>query len=204
LLIADEVQTGLGRCGTMFACDAERVVPDIMTLAKGLSGGVIPIGAYIARPDVWNAAYAHAPLLHTSTFGGNELACAAALAALAVLEEEELITKARIRGEQLLDGLRELKSDFPEVIAQARGRGLLCGIELRHEGYGGAIVPEMLKRGVTIAWTLNAQRVIRLEPPLIVSEEEVARALMALRESIAVAREKLGSLAWEGDAIAVR
>ena len=91
LLIADEVQTGLGRCGTMFACEPKDVVPDVLTLAKGLSGGVMPVGAYVAKPAVWNAAYAAAPLLHTSTFGGNELACAAALAALRVLEEEDLV-----------------------------------------------------------------------------------------------------------------
>ena len=90
LLVADEVQTGLGRCGALFACDLDGVVPDVMTLAKGLSGGVMPIGASIARPVVWNAAYAKAPLLHTSTFGGNELACAAALAALDVLVDEDL------------------------------------------------------------------------------------------------------------------
>ncbi len=90
VFIADEVQTGFGRCGALFACDLEGVVPDVMTLAKGLSGGVMPIGAYVARPPVWNAAYAKAPLLHTSTFGGNPLACAAALAALDVLVEDEL------------------------------------------------------------------------------------------------------------------
>ena len=73
LLVADEVQTGLGRCGAMFACEFDGVVPDVMTLAKGLSGGVIPIGAVVARPAAWNAAYGKAPLLHTSTFGGGEL-----------------------------------------------------------------------------------------------------------------------------------
>lgn len=194
LLIADEVQTGLGRCGALFACDLERVVPDVMTLAKGLSGGVVPIAATIARPACWNAAYAKAPLLHTSSFGGGELACAAALAALEVLIDEDLAANARERGGELLAGAREVMARYPQVIAEVRGRGLLVGVELRAEGYAGTIVPEMLKRGVTTAWTLNRQRVMRLEPALIVTRDEVQRALTTLDEATAVAFERLGAL----------
>ncbi len=194
LFIADEVQTGLGRCGMLFGCNRDDVVPDVMTLAKGLSGGIIPVGAYIARPSVWNAAYAKHPVMHTSTFGGNELACAAALAAMDVLVEDHLVENARARGEQLLSGARELASKYPTVLKEARGLGLLVGVELTNEGYGGWIIPEMVKRGVTAAWTLNMQRVIRLEPPLIVTESEVDRALAALEAGLATAQEKLGRL----------
>ncbi len=195
VMIADEVQTGLGRCGELFACDREAVVPDVMTLAKGLSGGVIPIGAYVARASVWNAAYGKQPLLHTSTFGGNELACAAALAALDVLRDDDLVTNARERGAELLAGARATMERFPAVIADARGAGLLVGVELRSEGYGGTIIPELLKRGVTAAWTLNQQRVIRLEPPLVVTAEEVGVAVRAFDGAVAAAFEKLGTLA---------
>jgi putrescine aminotransferase len=195
VMIADEVQTGLGRCGALFACDLEGVVPDVMTLAKGLSGGVMPIGAYVARPDVWNRAYAKAPLLHTSTFGGNPLACAAALAALDVLVDEDLAANARLRGEELLNGARAIAARYPDAIADVRGAGLLVGVELRNEGYGGTIIPELLKRGVTAAWTLNQQRVIRLEPPLIVDASQITRALQALDEAVAVALDRLGVLA---------
>lgn len=194
LFIADEVQTGLGRCGMLFGCDRDGVVPDVMTLAKGLSGGIIPVGAYIARPAVWNAAYAKAPLMHTSTFGGNELACAAALAAMDVLIEDDLVANSRARGEQLLAGVRSLQAAFPGIVADVRGLGLLVGVELTNEGYGGAIIPEMLKAGVTAAWTLNMQRVIRLEPPLVVTAQEVDRAVAALGAGLASAREKLGTL----------
>ncbi|GAC1655434.1 MAG: hypothetical protein NVS9B12_06540 [Vulcanimicrobiaceae bacterium] len=194
LFIADEVQTGLGRCGYLFGCERDGVVPDIMTLAKGLSGGIVPVGAFIARPAVWNAAYAKAPLMHTSTFGGNELACAAALAAMDVLIDDELVANARERGSQLLAGAAELAAQFPTIIREARGLGLLVGVELTHEGYGGAMIPEMLKAGVTAAWTLNLQRVIRLEPPLIVTRAEVEFALVALRAGLQTAREKLGQL----------
>ncbi|MEO9263693.1 MAG: aminotransferase class III-fold pyridoxal phosphate-dependent enzyme, partial [Candidatus Baltobacteraceae bacterium] len=194
LFIADEVQTGLGRCGYRFGCDRDAVVPDIMTLAKGLSGGIVPVGAYIARAAAWNRAYAKAPLVHTSTFGGSEIACAAALAAMDVLEDEGLVQNARERGEELLTGARAVAAEFPSVIREVRGLGLLVGVDLTNEGYGGWIIPEMLKLGVTVAWTLNQQRVIRLEPPLVVTSDEVARALAALRAGVAAAAEKLGRL----------
>ncbi|MBV8197996.1 MAG: aminotransferase class III-fold pyridoxal phosphate-dependent enzyme, partial [Candidatus Eremiobacteraeota bacterium] len=197
LFIADEVQTGLGRCGYRFACDRDGVVPDVMTLAKGLSGGVIPVGAFIARPPIWMRAFGDAPLVHTSTFGGSEIACAAALAAMDVLEQEGLVERAGERGEQLLGGARAIAAEHPAVVREARGLGLLAGVELTHEGYGGFIIPEMLKAGVTAAWTLNQQRVIRLEPPLIVSRDEIDRALKALRRGVAAAYEKLGPLRAE-------
>lgn len=194
IFIADEVQTGFGRCGYRFGCDRDGVVPDVMTLAKGLSGGVVPVGAFISRPSVWNRAFGAAPLLHTSTFGGGELACAAALAAMDVMEEDGLVERARIRGERLLRGARAIAGDYPSVVRDVRGLGLLVGVELTHEGYGGWIIPEMLKAGVTAAWTLNQQRVIRLEPPLIVSDAEIDRALDALRGGVATASERLGKL----------
>ncbi len=194
LFIADEVQTGFGRCGYRFGCDRDGVVPDLMTLAKGLSGGVVPVGAYIARSPIWMRAYGKAPLIHTSTFGGSELACAAALAAMEVLESERLVENARERGGQLLAGCAEIAAEFPQVVARVRGLGLLVGVELRSEGYGGWIIPEMLKHGVTAAWTLNQQRVIRLEPPLVVTSEEIERALAALRAGVAAALGNLGSL----------
>jgi putrescine aminotransferase len=194
LFIADEVQTGLGRCGYLFACERDGVVPDVMTLAKGLSGGIIPVGAFIARPDAWNRAYAKQPLIHTSTFGGSEIACAAALAAMDVLIEDDLVSNARARGEQLLDGCKAIALEYPQVIREARGLGLLVGVELTSEGYGGWIIPEMLKAGVTAAWTLNQQRVIRLEPPLIVTEGEVEIALSAFSAGVEAAATKLGRL----------
>jgi putrescine aminotransferase len=143
---------------------------------------------------VWNAAYAKQPLVHTSTFGGSEIACAAALAAMDVLRDEDLVENARRRGEQLLDGCRAIELEYPQVIREARGLGLLVGVELTNEGYGGWIIPEMLKAGVTAAWTLNQQRVIRLEPPLVVSEGEVDLALAALSAGVSAAAEKLGRL----------
>jgi len=115
-------------------------------------------------------------------------------AALGVLRDDELVANARERGEQMLAGARSIANEYPSVIREARGLGLLVGIDLRNEGYAGTIVPEMLRHGVTAAWTLNRQRVIRLEPPLIVSADEVERALAALRAGVHAAHDRLGPL----------
>ncbi|HME80680.1 MAG TPA: aspartate aminotransferase family protein [Candidatus Eremiobacteraceae bacterium] len=195
LFIADEVQTGLGRTGYLWGVDHDDVVPDIIAAAKGLSGGVVPIGATITRHDVWMAAFGHAPLLHTSTFGGNPLACTAGLAALQVLEEEGLVQRSREMGAYMLEGASQLMARHPDVIAQVRGRGLVVGVELTNEGYGGVIIPECLKLGLTAAYTLNQQKVIRLEPPLIVTKDEIDEALALLGQGVVKAKEKLGELA---------
>ncbi len=194
LLIADEVQTGLGRTGYLWGVDYETVVPDILTIAKGLSGGVIPIGATISKADVWMRAFGDSPLLHTSTFGGNPLACTAGLAALEVLIDDKLVERSREQGAYMLRRARDVQKQFPEVIADVRGRGLVVGVELQNEGYGGVIIPECLRLGLTAAYTLNQQRVIRLEPPLIVSKAEIDEALEIFSKGVSRAREKLGAL----------
>jgi len=194
LFIADEVQTGLGRTGYLWGVDHERVVPDIMAIAKGLSGGVVPIGATIARPDVWMSAFGKSPLVHTSTFGGNPLACSAGLAALEVLKEERLVERSRDMGAYLLNQARALQASMPDVIADVRGRGLVVGVELTNEGYAGVIIPECLRLGMTAAYTLNQQRVIRLEPPLIVTKAEIDEGIAIFAQGTAKAKEKLGNL----------
>ena len=194
LFIADEVQTGLGRTGYVWGVDHERVVPDIMTVAKGLSGGVVPIGATIARADVWLKAFGKSPLVHTSTFGGNPLACSAGLAAIAVLREDGLVERSREMGAYLLTQARALQAQMPDVIADVRGRGLVVGVELKNEGYAGVIIPECLRLGMTAAYTLNQQRVIRLEPPLIVTKADIDEAMAIFAQGAAKSKEKLGNL----------
>jgi putrescine aminotransferase len=194
LFIADEVQTGLGRTGYLWGVDHENVIPDILTAAKGLSGGVVPIGATIARPDVWMEAFGKSPLVHTSTFGGNPLACTAGLAALHVLKEERLVDRSREMGAYLLSKARALQAQMPGVIADVRGRGLVVGVELMSEGYAGVIIPECLRLGMTAAYTLNQQRVIRLEPPLVVTKAEIDEAMSIFAQGTAKAMEKLGIL----------
>lgn len=184
LLILDEVQTGMGRTGRLFACEHEGVWPDILTLAKGLGGGVMPIGATLATPTVWEAVFGTNPLLHTSTFGGNPLACAAGVAALEVVLEEDLPARAARRGEQLMTGLRAVQEAYPAIVKEVRGLGLMVGVECTHEDVAGLVVNQLAGNGVIAAYTLNNPCVIRMEPPLVVTEEQVDAAVRAFHASV--------------------
>ena len=183
LLIADEVQTGMGRTGRTFAVEQENVIPDILVLAKALGGGVIPCGAFIATEEVWRSYFDH-PFLHTSTFGGNPLACVAADMAMTVLAEEGLAENAANMGEYLLKRLQGLVAEYPDLICDVRGRGLLIGMELSSESQAGLLMSELVKRGVIVAYTLNNPRIIRLEPPLIIQREEVDVVTERLEEAL--------------------
>jgi putrescine aminotransferase len=194
LLIADEVQTGMGRTGRMFAVDHDGVAPDIMTLAKALGGGVMPIGVTMATAAIWERAFGDNPLIHTSTFGGNPLACAAALAAIDATLDEDLCSRATVRGEQLTTGLRAVQADLPDALAAVRGRGLMVGVEFHVKDVAELTINGMARRGVIAAYTLNNPRVIRFEPPLIVSESEVAVAVAAFRESVGEAVAMLADI----------
>ncbi|WP_371370880.1 aminotransferase class III-fold pyridoxal phosphate-dependent enzyme [Sporomusa aerivorans] len=193
LLICDEVQSGLGRTGKMFAVEHYGVVPDIITTAKALGGGVMPIGAFTARSTIWDK-YITSPFLHTSTFGGNPLACAAAIAAITAIREEELITRAEQSGRYFLDKLSDLARKYPEVIKEARGKGLMIGIELTKEGIGGLILSEMIDKGVLIAYTLNNPKVIRIEPPLTIELGQINYVTGCLEEALAKAQDILEDL----------
>ncbi|MBN4076950.1 acetylornithine transaminase [Mariprofundus ferrooxydans] len=168
LLMLDEVQTGVGRCGTMFAFEQAGIQPDILTLAKGLGGGV-PIGAMLASDRV---AASFGPGTHGSTFGGNPLSCAAALTVLAEIESGQLLANVQQRGEQLRQGLHALASDF-KVIKEVRGQGLLNGIELRIEAAG--LMVSAREKGLLIL--MAGSNVLRFLPALNVSEKEVDEAL---------------------------
>ncbi|HWR42431.1 acetylornithine/succinylornithine family transaminase [Sporomusa sp.] len=193
LLICDEVQTGLGRTGKMFAVEHYGVVPDIMTTAKALGGGVMPIGAFTARPHIWDK-YITSPFLHTSTFGGNPLACAAAIAAIEVIREEGLAQQADQGGRYFMGKLTELSKTYPEVIREVRGKGLMIGIELTKEGIGGLILSEMIDKGVLIAYTLNNPKVIRIEPPLIIEQQQIDYVVNALAGALGKAQDMLEDL----------
>jgi putrescine aminotransferase len=191
LLIADEVQTGMGRTGRMFAVEHDGIAPDIMTLAKALGGGVMPIGATLSTPAIWDRVYGDNPYIHTSTFGGNQLACAAGLAAIEATLDEALPECAVARGAQLLAGLQEVQCDLPGVLQEARGQGLMIGVEFAITDFAELTINGMARRGVIAAYTLNNPKVIRFEPPLIVTAEQVETAIVAFRESVAEAVEML-------------
>ena len=172
LLIFDEVQTGLGRTGTLFGYEQFGVEPDIFTLAKALGGG-FPIGACLAKDGV---AEAFEPGNHASTFGGNHLACAAGLAAVGVIVEQDLAGNAARLGKLLKDELLALSAEIP-LIAGVRGRGLLLGLELS-EPRGGAVEAACREAGLII--NKLSDQLLRLAPPLILTEAEAHEALGVL------------------------
>ncbi len=172
LLIFDEVQTGIGRTGTLFAYEHFGVEPDVMTLAKALAGGV-PIGAMLATEQVMSA---FSPGTHASTFGGNHLATEVAIEVLNTLLEEGVLENCRRVGEYLLAGLASLKRDYP-FVEDVRGRGLMVAMELSIDA--SPIVDECLKQCLLINAT--AGRVLRFLPPLIIEEADVDRMLAILR-----------------------
>ena len=209
LLILDEIQSGLGRTGRLFACEEEGVVPDVMTLAKALGGGLVPIGACLANDAAYNEDFA---LKHSSTFAGGALACRAGLAALEWLTRDDgsLLRNVQERGRQLMEGLQALARRYPHVIGEVRGRGLMLGIDFRlgreaFPPYGpGTLLPVMAEQemltpviasylldveGLRVAPTLNGQSVIRIEPPLIVTEEQCRQALDAIERVVSLVAE---------------
>jgi putrescine aminotransferase len=193
LLIVDEVQTGLGRTGKNFAVEHWNVEPDLMALAKSLGGGVMPLGAAIGTQKAFKPLFDR-PLLHSSTLGGNPLACAAGLAALRVLREERLAEHAAEMGKLLMNGLTSLREQFPDLIADVRGKGLLIGVEFANEDFAALTAAGLLQRRVLTAYTLNNPRVIRLEPPLIVQPEHINQALEAFAEALAQVRNLVAVL----------
>jgi acetylornithine/succinyldiaminopimelate/putrescine aminotransferase len=176
VLIFDEVQTGCGRTGFWFGYQASGVAPDIMTLAKGLGGGMA-VGAIVARPDV---AGALVPGTHASTFGGNPMACAGAIAAFEAIEEEDLLRRAAETGDYIMGRLRDMRRDFP-FIREVRGRGCMIGVQLDRPGSG--IVLRCLQRRMLINCTHDT--VLRVLPSLALTRDEADEGLDILRQAMA-------------------
>jgi putrescine aminotransferase len=206
LFILDEVQTGFGRCGTLLACDREQVVPDVLVLGKGLSGGLVPVSAYVTRPGLWRKAYGtHATCeLHATTYGGGPLACAAALATIEAIVTGALVPRAERLGQHLGDQLRAATSGHP-LVREVRGRGLLWGIELATtRGLAPALIAQwlvvgLLERGIVTQVTTLAPSVIRVEPPLVVEEAHLDAFCTAVRDVLAThATGTLASLLGAG------
>ena len=180
LLILDEIFTGWGRTGDWFACRHENVIPDILCVGKAMGGG-LPLSACIASAElmsVWGESTGEA--LHTSTFLGNPLACAAGLAALSVLEDDHLPQRAAEIGGVFADGLRELQAASPEQILDVRGRGLMLGIEMASPSLALSLVPAALRRGL-ILLPAGDGRVLEFVPPLVITEEQIGWCLRVMR-----------------------
>jgi acetylornithine/N-succinyldiaminopimelate aminotransferase len=180
MLIFDEVLTGFGRTGKMFALEHFGVVPDIVVLAKALGGG-LPLGALCSRNEVLGTLAHDPPLGHITTFGGHPLSCAAGLASVNVIVRESLCERAATIGNEIVRRLTAMRA--PEIAA-VRGLGMIVGIEFRDAALAHRFVAATLARGVIVNWTLNADNVVRLAPVLTITSDDVNFALSAMNEAL--------------------
>ncbi|MCX6345810.1 MAG: aminotransferase class III-fold pyridoxal phosphate-dependent enzyme [Armatimonadetes bacterium] len=195
LLICDEVRTAFGRTGKMFASEHYGITPDIVTMAKALGGGVMPVGAFSANAEIWDSMFGKNPYLHSTTFGGNPLACAAVIAAIKVTIEEKLVERSARLGIKLLNDLKMVQARYPNIVKEVRGKGLLAGVEFDHEDFAALVIAGCGRRDVLVAYSLNNPKVIRVEPPLIINESELDRAIVAISEAVAETAEMLEGIA---------
>lgn len=183
LLIADEVQTGLGRTGKLWGVDHWDVVPDIMCLAKSLGGGVMPIGAFMGSGKIWKALEEPNPFIHTTTTGGNPMACAAAIATILVTLRDKLPGRAAENGDYFITQLGEVAREYPQIYNRITGKGLLIGQHFKDVKIGYRVAAGLFKRKVLVAGTLINASTIRFEPPLIIKKEEIDEVLERLRDT---------------------
>ena len=177
LLIFDEIQVGLGRLGTFLAYEHFGVVPDVVTLAKGIAGG-LPLGAMMAKEEVMATLE---PGTHASTFGGNPVSCAAARVVLETLLQEDFLKEVALKGRALEHGLRNLAQEFPEKVAETRGIGLIQALELKGSG---APLLNFLFQEKRILATLIHDKILRFTPPLIIAYREIDALIQALGEGL--------------------
>jgi putrescine aminotransferase len=185
LLVMDEIQSGLGRLGAWWGCSMANITPDVLLTGKALGGGVMPVAAAVSTV----AAYGRLdfePLLHSSTFAGNPLAAAAAMATLAVMRAENVPQRVSELGAVLLASLRDALADADEVIRDVRGAGLMVGIEFRSEHHGARFLEEMLNRRIIVCYSLNSDRVVRLTPSYLLAGNDVDLLCSAAAEAVRV------------------
>jgi putrescine aminotransferase len=195
LLIADEVQTGLGRTGKLWGLDHWGVAPDILAVAKSLGGGVMPIGAFCSTEEIWQCMMYPNPFIHTTTTGGGALACSAAIAAIHVTLRDKLWEQAAQKGEYLLPKLQALAAQYPQIYdndyptpigkSAITGKGLLIGQHFNDPEVGFKVASGLFKRGVLVAGTLTSAHTIRIEPPLVITYQQIDEMLSRLGDTLA-------------------
>jgi putrescine aminotransferase len=188
-LIFDEIQTGMGRTGTMWRCEVEDVTPDIMTYGKAYGGGIMPITGIIARPWTWIDKLVDNPwILGSPTFGGNPLACSAAIATIKFMLEHDIPGMCKQKGERFMKKLDELQKKYPNVLVTSRGAGLLICMEFPEAEIGYSVTKNLFERHVMTAGTLVNAKTVRLEPPAVLSDESIEKVFTALDESFAAVK----------------
>ncbi|SPF37933.1 Putrescine aminotransferase [Candidatus Desulfosporosinus infrequens] len=194
-LIFDEIQTGMGRTGTMFRCEAEGVIPDILTYGKAFGGGIMPITGIIARPHLWTEELQDNPwILGSPTFGGNPLACSAAIATIDFMLRHDIPRQAKEKGDYLIGKLRAVQVKYPRVLSDIRGLGLMIGVEFPKSEIGYIVAKGMFARRVMTAGTLNNSKVIRFEPAATTSYEDFDIVAERFEQAVAEADAQIDSL----------
>ncbi len=183
LLIADEVQTGLGRTGALWGVNHWDVTPDIICSAKALGGGVMPIGSFMASKRIWQH-FIDDPFFHTTTTGGNPLACAAAIATINVVLEEDLPRQAAEKGDYFIERLNGLAARYDSIYEKITGKGLLIGQHFHDGEVGYKVAAGLFQRGVLISGTLTNAQTIRIEPPLVIEYDEIDEVLNRLEDTL--------------------
>ncbi|MBW6463672.1 MAG: aminotransferase class III-fold pyridoxal phosphate-dependent enzyme [Dethiobacteria bacterium] len=184
LLIADEVQTGMARTGKLWGVEHWEVVPDILCVAKSLGGGVMPIGAFMGNGRIWQVFEDPNPFIHTSTTGGNPLACAAAIAAINVTLRDDLPAKAEQSGNYFMEKLNGFVERYPQIYKSISGKGLLIGQHFQAPELGYKVASGLFKRKVLVAGTLISANTIRFEPALIITRDEIDEVLNRLEDTL--------------------
>ncbi|MDO4284923.1 MAG: putrescine aminotransferase [Eubacteriales bacterium] len=185
-LIFDEIQTGMGRTGTMWRCEAEGVTPDIMTYGKAFGGGVLPITGIICKPKMWTQQLIDNPwLLGSPTFGGNPLCCAAAIATIRYMLANDIPGVCREKGEFLKAGLEKLAAKYPDIIDEVRGVGLMLAVEFKTCELGYETAKGLFARRVMTAGTLVNAKTIRFEPTAVISQQDMEDVISRMDEALA-------------------
>jgi putrescine aminotransferase len=184
LLIADEVQTGLGRTGKLWGVNHWDVEPDILAVAKSLGGGVMPISAFCATEEIWQVMMHPNPFIHTTTTGGGALACSAAIATIHVILRDRLWEQAAAKGDYLIPKLNALAAQYPGIYRDITGRGLLIGMHFHDSEVGYKVAAGLFKRGVLVAGTLTSAHTVRIEPPLVITYEQIDAVLDRLADTL--------------------
>lgn len=184
LLIADEVQTWLGRTGKLFGVDHWGVVPDIMTLGKSLGGGVMPISAFVSTEEIWQSMMYPNPFIHTTTTGWWALACSAAIAGIEVMLRDDLPQQAAEKWEYMMKRLQSFVVKYPKIYESISGKWLLIGQHFTSKEIGYQVASELFHRGVLVWGTLNSAKTIRIEPPIVITYKEIDKGLNILEETL--------------------
>ena len=184
LFIADEVQTGMGRTGRLWGIEHWDCVPDIMAMGKALGGAVIPVGNFMATPEVYEVMFEN-PYIHTTTFGGNPMATAAAIGAMHATLEEDIPGQAAEKGAYLKDKLSEMAAVYDDLFEEIRGVGVIIGMQFRSSDIGYAVSQGLFSRGVLIGGTLFNSLTLRMQPPAVITYEQMDKVLERLDATLA-------------------